>query len=93
MTAPAASSIDRPPPPTVWEATAALPAAVGSIDGKPPQFATIEAAEGGGVSSMDVTDDMVHARVAKKLVNVTLERSHISFVFVCSSHRFVICHL
>ena len=70
-----------------------MPAAVGSIDGKPPRFATIEVAEGGGVSSMDVIDDMVHARVAKKLANVTLEHSHISFVFVCSSRRFVICDL
>jgi len=42
--------------PTVREAAAALPAALGSIDGRPQRFATIEAAEGGGGSSVDVLD-------------------------------------
>jgi hypothetical protein len=46
-------------PPTVREATAALPAALGSIDGRPRQFAMIEAAEGGGGSSVDVLDVLI----------------------------------
>ncbi len=36
-----------------------MPAAVGSIDGRPRRFATIEAAEGGGGSSMDVIDVLI----------------------------------
>jgi hypothetical protein len=43
----------------VWEAAAALPAALGSIDGRPWRFATIEAAEGGGCSSVDILDVLI----------------------------------
>ena len=41
-------------PPAVREAAAALPAAVGSSDGRPWRFVMIEAAEGGGGRSVDV---------------------------------------
>ena len=38
------------------EAASALQAALGSIDGRPQWSVTIEAAEGGGGSSVDVLD-------------------------------------
>ena len=47
------------PSPTVQEAVTALSAAPGSIDGRPQRFATIEAAEGGGGSSVDVLDVLI----------------------------------
>ena len=46
-------------PPTVREAAAALPAAIGSIDGRPRRFATIEAADGGSGSSVDELDVLI----------------------------------
>ena len=41
------------------EAAAALPAAIGSIDGRPRRFATIEAADGGSGSSVDELDVLI----------------------------------
>ena len=36
-----------------------MQAALGSIDGRPQRFVTIEAAEGGGGSSVDVLDVLI----------------------------------